>query len=192
MKSFYLIFLIPIILFISGCNDESDESNAVVIKDSNSFKDLKKQSSIYYTLKTVEGKQIKLTVDNGVLKSDDIQLKGKTVLINFWATWCPPCVKEIPILNKLYSKYKKDFVVLGVLYERNKDIDELKAFLDEHNMEFPISISADENFRMAKNINNVRKIPESYLYGKDGKILKKYIGLIDEKDLESRIKNSIK
>lgn len=59
-------------------------------------------------------------------------------------------------------------------------------------MKFPVSVNGDENFRMAKNINNVKKIPESYLYGKDGKIIEKYIGLVDEESLENHIKNGIK
>ncbi|RXJ96483.1 hypothetical protein CRV00_02385 [Malaciobacter molluscorum] len=191
MKKLYLILLIPIVLIFSGCNNE-DESSAVVIKDSQSFKDLKKQSNKEYKLKTIQGKDITLIVDNGVLKSNDAQLKGKMVLINFWATWCPPCIKEIPILNRLYDDYKNDFVIIGVLYEKNKDLDELKLFMEEHNMKFPVSVNGDENFRMAKNINNVKKIPESYLYGKDGKIIEKYIGLVDEESLENHIKNGIK
>ncbi|RXK00303.1 thioredoxin [Arcobacter sp. CECT 8986] len=191
MRKLYLIFLIPIVLLFSGCNNE-DESAAIVIKDSQSFKDLKQQSNTEYKLKTIQGKDITLTVDNGVLKSNDAELKNKMVLINFWATWCPPCVKEIPVLNRLYDDYKNDFVVIGVLYEKDKNLDELRAFMQEHNMKFPVSINGDENFRMAKNINNVKKIPESYLYGKDGKIVEKYIGLVDEESLENHIKSSIK
>lgn len=188
MKKLYLIFLIAFAIFFTGCGNE--EEAATVIKSSADFKELKKQTNKTYSLVTTKNEKIVLTVENDILTSQD--LKGKVVLINFWATWCPPCIKEMPTLTKLQEKYKDDFVIIGVLYEKNKDLKELEAFMSKYKMNFPVSISEEENFRMAKNFDDVKKIPESFLYGKDGKFLEKYVGLINEESLETHIKNSLK
>lgn len=77
-------------------------------KDIKNTIELKKEVDKTYNLKTFDGETIKLTVDNNILISD--KLENKLVLINFWATWCPPCKKEIPVFNKIYEKYKDNFL----------------------------------------------------------------------------------
>ncbi len=188
MKKLYLLFIIPLTIFFIGCGGE-DEA-ATVVQSNTDFKELKKQANKTYTLTTTDNKTIVLTVENDILTSQD--LKDKVVLINFWATWCPPCIKEMPTFTKLQEKYKDDFLIIGVLYEKNKDLKEIEAFMDKYGMNFPVTISEEENFRMAKNFDDVKRIPESFLYGKDGKFLEKYVGLVDEKSLETHIKNSLK
>ncbi|NVJ53635.1 MAG: TlpA family protein disulfide reductase [Campylobacteraceae bacterium] len=181
MKRLSLIFLsVFAVLVFAGC-DSNDEA-VKVIEDNTSFEELKKQSNKTYKLKTTDGKTITLKVENDVLTSE--QLKGKYVLLNFWATWCPPCIKEMPVFNKLYEKYQDKFELIGILFEKDKDLEELALFMEEHNIKFPV-VTGEENFRMAKAFDDVNKIPESFLYGKDGRFLKKYIGEVGEKDLES-------
>ncbi|AXH09444.1 hypothetical protein CP960_10485 [Malaciobacter halophilus] len=189
MKKIYLFFMIVLALIFTGCQEE-DEAQAVVIKDSKSFKELKKQGNKTYSLETATGETIKLTVENDTLTSKD--LENKVVLINFWATWCPPCKEEIPMFNRVYEKYKDDFIIIGVLYEKNKDMKALAEFLRQYNMKFPVTINEQENFRMAKNFDDVKRVPESFLYGKDGKFLEKYVGLVDEQSLITHIKDSLK
>src|SRR5690349_1281448 len=65
------------------------------------------------------------------------QLKGKVVLVNFWATWCHPCQKEIPDLSKLSEKYKKDLVVLGVMAD-NPNNNDLLNFQSDYAMSYPV------------------------------------------------------
>lgn len=68
----------------------------------------------------------------------------------------------------------------------------LAEFLRQYNMKFPVTINEQENFRMAKNFDDVKRVPESFLYGKDGKFLEKYVGLVDEQSLITHIKDSLK
>ncbi|RXJ78474.1 thioredoxin [Arcobacter sp. F155] len=181
MKRLSLLFIsIFAVLIFTGCNS-SDEA-VTIVEDNTSFEELKKQSNKTYNLKTTDGRTITLTVENDVLTSE--QLKGKYVLLNFWATWCPPCIKEMPVFNKLYEKYQDKFELIGILFERDKDVQELAAFMEKHKIKFPITVG-EENFRMAKAFDDVNKIPESFLYGTDGRFLKKYVGEVGEKDLES-------
>lgn len=170
---FALVFL--------GCNDSAQ----TVIEDNGSFKEIKAKINTTYTLETTDGKSIILDLDKKKLISKE--LNGKTVLINFWATWCPPCKEEIPDFNELYKKYGDDLEIVGVLFEKNKDPKELAEFMKKFEMAFPVTIGS-ENFRLAENLGNVSKIPESFLYSKDGTFIKRYVGVVDPKELEAQIK----
>ncbi|QKF81602.1 TlpA family protein disulfide reductase [Halarcobacter ebronensis] len=186
MKKFLLLFTVLVAFIFVGCGSE-DEAKAVV-DNSQSFKELKALSNKDYTLKTTQGKEIKLTIQNDILTSKDYNGQ-KIVMVNFWATWCPPCIKEIPVFNELYEKYSDKFEIIGVLFEKDKDPNELKAFIEKYNIKFPITVG-DENFRMAKAFNNVQKVPESYLYSKGGNFVKSYIGEVNKEDLEEYIRSN--
>lgn len=181
-KILMILTTIFVVLGFNAC--ESDEAKTI-IEDNKSFNELKAISNKTYTLITTDGKKIVFKLEDDKLISDE--LKGKSVLINIWATWCPPCKKEIPIFNELYEKYRDNFEIIGVLFEKDKDPQELASFMNEMNMKFPVTIG-EENFRIAKFFNDVKKVPESFLYDKDGNFVKKYIGEVDQKDLESYIK----
>jgi len=185
MNKTFFIFGVFVILLFSGCNSE-EEAKVVSTNSDTNFEKLKALSSKTYKLKTFDEKLLPIKIENDILSSKD--LKDKIVLINFWATWCPPCIEEIPIFNELYEKYSDKFVIVGVLFEKDKDPKELEDFIKKYNIKFPITVG-DENFRMAKTFNDVRKVPESYLYSKDGKYVKDYIGKVDEVDLENYLKN---
>jgi thiol-disulfide isomerase/thioredoxin len=187
MKNKYLLLLISF-LFI-GCEEEK-KAQLIQQKDIKANTELKKELDKTYNLKTFDGETIKLTVDNNILISD--KFENKLVLINFWATWCPPCKKEIPIFNEIYEKYKDNFIIIGILYEKDIDMNTLSNFIKENNIKFPITITENENFRLAKELGDVKKVPESFLYGKDGLFIEKYIGIVDEKKLVNHIKDSLK
>jgi peroxiredoxin len=92
-------------------------------------------------------------------------LKGKVVLVNFWATWCPPCRKEIPDLIKLYDEFKgKNFVVLGV---SDDDPAKLKSVAEALEIKFPIIIDTDGKVQKSLGIEG---IPATLIYDCDGKL----------------------
>ena len=181
MKKLFLLFTsVLLVLLFSGCGEDA----TTIIEDEGSFKDLKVQSNKTYNFKTTEGKAITLRVEDNVLTSK--QLAGKKVLLNFWATWCAPCLEEMPIFNRLYSKYSDKFEIIGILIEKNKKPEELAEFMTKFNMKFPVVVG-DENYRAAKAFDDVKMFPESFLFDDDGKFIKKYIGLVDEAELEGLI-----
>lgn len=185
MKKFLLIISsVFVFFFFTGCGDEA----TTIIEDSGSFDDLKVQGNKTYTLKTTEGKTITFTVENEVLKSKE--LNGKIVLINFWATWCAPCLKEIPTLNTFYKEYGDNFEIIGVLMEKNKDAKALAEFMTKFNMKFPVSIG-EENYRMAKAFDDVKMFPESFLYDQDGKFLEHYVGEVKPTELKTLIDSKL-
>ncbi|WP_428025786.1 TlpA family protein disulfide reductase [Arcobacter sp.] len=173
----YFIPLIAAIFLFTACDDAQ-----TVVKETPSFSELKdKKNEHIYNLVTTEGKKITLEYAHDILTSKD--LNGKIVLINFFATWCPPCKKEIPVFNQLVKKYPDDFVVLSILFQDTINISDLKKFMQDYEMSFDVTVGGD-NARLAKAFNNVQKIPESYLFTNDGVLIEKFLGAVDEEALD--------
>ena len=179
------IIVMAIVFFLTGCDSSSKKAQVV----SSVIVETKETSNTdTYTLTTTTGEKITFEVADGVLFSK--QLNGKTVLLNFWATWCQPCLVEMPTFVELQKKYKENFTIIGILFEAEKDKDELLSFMKKHNMNFPVTIG-DENFVLAKALDNVQMIPESFLYNKAGFFLEKFVGEVNKTKLENYIKEDM-
>jgi peroxiredoxin len=93
-------------------------------------------------------------------------LRGKVVLVNFWATWCPPCRKEIPDLEILYSQFQElGFVVLGI---SDEEAGKVAPFVEEQNIKYPILL---DKGRQVNELFGVEGIPKSFVYDRDGKLV---------------------
>jgi len=109
--------------------------------------------------------------------------KGKWVLVNYWATWCPPCLVEIPDLAALHKDKKNNLVVLGVAM----DYQDPKAVLDfasEQGIPYPI-ILGDE--RAIEQVGPVRGLPTTYLYNPEGKQVAYNVGILTRQAVERYI-----
>ena len=129
--------------------------------------------------------------DNGS-KLQSASLKGKVILVNFFATWCPPCQKELAAVQQtLWPKYKnnKDFVLL-VIGREHSDAD-LQKYNEKKGFDFPLYPDKDRAIfgAFAKNL-----IPRGYLVGKDGKIIYTSKGYTDEEfaELMTKIEGALK
>ena len=105
-------------------------------------------------------------------------LRGKVVLINFWATWCGPCRAEIPDFNELYNKYNdKGFEILGISLSDTKK--QLNDFSRVYGVEYPLLYgSYKEIDTITKAYGGVPAVPWSFLVGVDGEIIRTYSGAI--------------
>ncbi|MBS4098081.1 MAG: TlpA family protein disulfide reductase [Sulfuricella sp.] len=107
-------------------------------------------------------------------------LKGKWVLVNFWAPWCPPCWKELPDLNDL-QKARRDIVVIGIAMDY-KDEDSVLYLLKKHKIDFPVVMGGksrgDNN--PIKQVGPVPFYPTSYLYAPDNQIVMVKMGMVDQ------------
>jgi thiol-disulfide isomerase/thioredoxin len=120
-----------------------------------------------------------LTDLNGrVVNSAD--LRGKVVLMNFWATWCPPCRAEIPDLIKLQEKYRDQLVVVGVS-EDEGPIDPVRAFVAEQRMNYPVAMTTPE---LRKIFRGVTALPTTFVIDREGKIAQKHVGLLNAQTTE--------
>ncbi|GAB6172643.1 redoxin domain-containing protein [Paradesulfitobacterium aromaticivorans] len=117
-----------------------------------------------FELRTVDGKAMKLS-----------SLRGKKVIVNFWATWCPPCRLEMPEMEKFYTKNKNEGIeILAVnLTKAEKSRADVPAFIEAYGITFPVLL--DENSDVAR-LYKVSSIPASYILDTQGVIREKIVG----------------
>lgn len=113
-------------------------------------------------------------------------MKGKVVVINFWATWCAPCKKEIPDLSKLYLKFKdKGIVMLGVLTNDNPTDDELLNFTSDYELEFPVVRQTSD---ILVSFNYPQALPTTFIYDRSGRrVGKPRVGAIRPDELAATL-----
>jgi thiol-disulfide isomerase/thioredoxin len=133
-----------------------------------------------FELSTIEGRKVKLS-----------DLKGKVVMVNFWATWCQPCIKEMPLFVKTYEKYKdRGFEILAISVDDLEDRPKITSLASRLNINFPVLY--DEG--IAK-LYQAKSFPTTVFIGKDGNIRYQNFGLImetAERDLSIIIEELLK
>ena len=191
MKKSLLIGLMVTGLLFSGCDNKTTIDESAMVKPGTHPSSAPVEFvSENFTLLTADEKFITLkSTDQGL---DFEEYKGKkAILVDVFATWCPPCIEELPILKELREKYKNDFEIVSVLFEKDKPKQEILDFIKEHGIEYPVTVG-DENFKLAKQLGDVKKIPEMFLFTKDGRFVKKFVGKTTKEDLEQYINLAIK
>lgn len=114
------------------------------------------------------------------------QYKGKWVLVNYWATWCPPCLEEVPDLVSLYDQHKhKDLVVLGVVFDY-KDVNEVNSYVDDMLMSYPIVLGDDS---VIEQIGVADVMPTTFIYNPKGKLVKTKRGVVTKQYVENLMKS---
>lgn len=115
-----------------------------------------------FELKTLAGDTVKLS-----------DLKGKKVMLNFWATWCPPCKAEMPAMEEFHKEAGDDVVILAVNIDPHLDV---KAFVDENGITFPIPLDEEDK---VNETYQVLSIPTTYFIDTKGNIGNKYVGAMN-------------
>ena len=127
--------------------------------------DDRKRENLDFTLKDLSGKSWTFS-----------ELRGKVVLVNFWATWCPPCRKEMPDLETLYERFRaKGFVVLGI---SDEDAAKVVPFIGERKLAFPVLLDPG---RRVNEMFVVEGIPKSFVYDREGKLVAQSIDMRTQK-----------
>ena len=109
--------------------------------------------------------------------------KGKWVLVNYWATWCPPCLEEIPDLIALHENKKNNLVVLGVALDY-RNAKQVTDFADGLLVTYPIVLG---NPKITNQIGPVQGLPTTYLFNPEGKLVAQQVGLITREAVEGYI-----
>lgn len=114
--------------------------------------------------------------------------KGKVILLNFWATWCPPCRKELPDLSTLSTELKdKDFKMIGVSVDDNQEV--LNNFLKSNNLSYTVVYEPNElvSKYMTSAGQNQNVVPQTYIIDKNGKVVEAIMGSRSKADFLSLI-----
>lgn len=186
---FLLVGALSALFLFTGCDSKSEIDENLVASSSTKKKAGTEFESKTFTLQTIDGKNIELKTTFTGVDFKDYKSK-KLVLIDVFATWCAPCIKGIPDMNALQEKYKDDLEIISILFEEDKTKEEMLEFVKKHNIIYPITIGA-ENFRFAKELGEINKVPEYYLYSKDGNYIKKFVGETSKEKFERYIDNTL-
>jgi thiol-disulfide isomerase/thioredoxin len=126
-----------------------------------------------FSLRTIDGREISLA-----------SLRGKVTIVNFWATWCPPCRAEIPDLVALQEKYRDRLQVIGVSQDEG-GVEVVKQFAAEHHVNYPIAMASPE---FDKLFPGVAALPTSFVIDRDLRIVQKHVGMLTASltELETR------
>jgi thiol-disulfide isomerase/thioredoxin len=160
-------FILVIILIL----EYSLYSNNAWGKDKNKLKEIVGNFAGIYLNKEAKDGEFKDINGGKSYKLSDF--KGKVIFLNFWATWCPPCRKELPDIQNLYKKYKdnKGFVILAVSLKENPV--RIKLFKEKNNYEIPFFY---DEIGLLGQTYGVMAIPTTFIIDKNFKIIAKFIG----------------
>lgn len=113
---------------------------------------------------------------------------GRVVLVNLWATWCPPCREEMPTLQAFYEKYKDDgFVLVAINQEEPRDV--VAPFVQEFGLTFPVWLDLEY---LAEREFETMNLPSSYVVDRNGQVRLMWIGGISKKNLEKFVPDLIR
>ena len=132
-----------------------------------------------FTLRTVSGPNLRMQ-----------EQRGRVVLVNFWATWCAPCRKEMPHLNRLYEKYRASgFVLLGVNVD--DDTSKAAAVAEQLGLKFPVLLDSEKK---ASKLYDLNAMPSTVLVDRDGRVRYVHRGYLDgyEDTYDKQIREMLK
>ncbi|MHC4728919.1 MAG: TlpA disulfide reductase family protein, partial [Planctomycetota bacterium] len=185
MKMKKLFCLLVVLMFIiGGCKknktesvqqtkDETEIKPTQPVADSTPQKPTGKPAPAF-TLQDLNGNNVSLA-----------DFRGKVVIIDFWATWCPPCIREIPDFIELYDQYKdKGFEMVGISLDQ-AGISVVKSFAQKVKINYPVMMT---DGRVDKAYGGITSIPTTFIIDPAGNIRKKYVGYNEKAVFEADIK----
>lgn len=142
-----------------GCTEEKvDNTVAPVPEASTAGPELRAgEAAPQFTLRSLKGEPVSLA-----------DLRGRTVLLNFWATWCIPCVAEMPALQRIYKKYgERGFTILAV--SADQDVEVVRSFAEQNGLTFPILLDSDMSVVRSYGVSG---FPETFFIDGHGNLLR--------------------
>lgn len=187
MKKILISTFALLSLFFIGC-DSSSSINSSAISKTKINEERAKFEPESFTLITTNEEFITFTSSEYGIDFDQYKDK-KAVVIDIFATWCPPCIESLPELHDIKERYKDDMEIVSVLFQDDISLEDMREFIKEHNINYPVTMNGD-NQRLADELN-VTKVPEMFLFSKSGKFIHKFVGKVPKDELERYLKIAI-
>lgn len=110
--------------------------------------------------------------------------RGQPLLVNFWATWCPPCIEELPLLNSFHQRHKdRGWQVLGIAVDQPSAV---RKWLERSPLDFPVVLAGLQGTDLSKSLGNrAGGLPFSVVFGAQGQVLARKLGQVHEADLQA-------
>lgn len=173
-----ILFLVVLLATINVYrNQQSQKQEAIALSNPKASKDeAHHELATDFSLKTVDGETIRLS-----------DYRGKTVILNFWATWCPPCQAEMPHIQKFHASHKENVEVIAVnLTSQDNGTAALQKFIDDYKLTFTIPL--DTNGTIGKQYK-AYTVPTSYIIDSKGYIVNKVIGPMNQEMMEKLVQS---
>ncbi len=175
MKKILVLLIISTLLLV-GCSNKENSSSDVSEDTTTENKNKEMPNPKFYTL---EGEEVDLA-----------SFKGKPLVLNLWASWCPPCKEELPNFNEAYkaNNLEVEFACVSLVDGRNETPESAINFINENNYELPFYLDSAQQVAYAFKVTS---IPVTYFINSDGTEYMKHVGLITEEQLQKRIEELI-
>lgn len=158
-KRILMLLAFTLALILAGCGQTGDVKSSAADTENGAAQI---ELATNFSLASLNGDQVTLS-----------DLRGRYVLVNFWATWCIPCRKEMPYLEKISVEHSDQLTVLAI--NMNEDSDRVRPFIEEAGFTYPILLDPSDKLAIE---HNVRGLPVSFIVGPDGDIVYRRIGEI--------------
>jgi thiol-disulfide isomerase/thioredoxin len=163
MKRFHVVIILMAFFLVTACSGSG--SKGEIEKMEGGAPD--------FTLPSVDGSMVRLS-----------DYQGKVIMVDFWATWCPPCQEMIPVLSKLHKRYsKKGLVILGISLDQ-EGLGILGPYVYENRIPYKILLGND----LLKRDFGVISIPTLFMIDREGRLVRKFMGYHSFGELESQLK----
>lgn len=173
IRIFAVIFTVVVVLICASCGAESgmEETSETTAENIVRLPDF----SVY----SMEGKKVSF-----------YEKQGKPMIINFWATWCPPCCGEMPAFDNLYAEYKDriEFMMINLTDGERDTEDGVREFLSQNGYSFPVYFDSDMS---ASYTYGVQSIPTTVFVNAKGELIDYHTGAFSEQDLRARLEGMI-
>jgi cytochrome c biogenesis protein CcmG/thiol:disulfide interchange protein DsbE len=184
MKKISISVVLFCILLLLGCNKNASDIN----KEQKNNSELNKESNSADNLNSGGNKAPDFTLvgpaGNKVSLSD---YKGKVVIVDFWATWCPPCRKGIPDLVDIQTEFGNKVAVIGISVDTETK-DQVASFIESFNINYTVLFATPD---VVQSYGNIESIPTSFIIDKNGNIVNQYVGLTPKETYINEIKKLI-
>jgi thiol-disulfide isomerase/thioredoxin len=118
------------------------------------------------------------------------EFQGKPLLINFWATWCPPCIEELPLIDAFYNRNKsKSLQVIGLAVDQPSMV---RRYLTQKPLSFPVGLAGFNGTELGRTLGNAQSVlPFSVIFDTKGRLLAQKAGKLEQSDLDAWLKKVI-